>query len=141
MTSRALSQPFETVGNWWLPEAPDRPTLGVLHYTPGHTRLGPQEAFTPVRWVIGPPTAYGGVDPRGMREPEHLPSTLLLGGGHVLPDLAYPRMSFTFPACTCGKRSPLSKNRLTRQIECCHSTCPVGKRKDVGCAHRAHCRR
>lgn len=124
MAVRPLSESFDILGEWYLPENPGRVIAGRLLYTPKRTELQLNEAFQPMRGTVRAgdkvqsyPIIYGttirgdavtllkaqsvglslNFGSAGMRQPERLISSWLLIGAHVPPDFAYPEVSFRVP--------------------------------------------
>lgn len=61
---RALSEPFEISGHWFVPENPNRKVSGVLAYTPQRTELRLLESFEPIQrqlaqGIVERPVIYG----------------------------------------------------------------------------------
>ncbi len=124
MPNRPLSERFDTSGEWYLPDAPDRPIAGSLSYTPDHTELHLNDAFRSVRGAFhigdteGYPLVYGktrdgdamtlvnaqrtafsmNFGSGGMRQPERLHTSLLLVGAHLPANFAYPEMRCRMPS-------------------------------------------
>jgi len=48
MSIHALSQPVETIGDWYLPESPENKIAGSLNYSVDNIELHIQEALTPL---------------------------------------------------------------------------------------------
>ncbi len=125
MAARPINEPFDILGEWFLPENSGRAIAGRLLYTPERTELQLNEAFQPLRGTLHAgdkeqsyPVVYGttingdamtllktqrlglslNFGSGGMRQPERLISSWLLVGAHMPPDFAYPDISFRVPA-------------------------------------------
>lgn len=124
MAERLLGDSFETFGEWFLPENPERKIAGALSFGAKGAELHLHEAFVPLRGAIGPGdslqtyTAVMGTTREGeamtllyahragmsmnfgsggLSQPERLNSSWLLVGAHVPQNFAYPEMSFRLP--------------------------------------------
>lgn len=155
MSDRPINKSFDTVGDWHLPEAPDRIIAGSLCYTPQGSELHLSEAFRPLRskiqWgeyqqpysVIHGTTRDGEAmtllnvqrvnmslkfGSGGLRQPEKLFSAWLLIGGHVSTDHLYPEVSFRVP----GLQVWLSPTAIEHSME------PSGKKDGTTFSWRVH---
>lgn len=125
MADHCLTESFETSGEWYLPENPDRKIAGILRYTPEQTELELHESFMPLRQgtirfddpLITYPAVYGTTrdgdavtllnaqqaswsmkfGSGGLRRPEKLITSLLLIGAHMPQDFSYREMTFRVP--------------------------------------------
>lgn len=122
-TGRAIPEPFETTGEWFLPETPERRIAGTLTYKPDRIFLELSEPFRALRGAVhvGDTERYSlihGVTREGeamtlvnaqrtrmtfnfgsggMRQPEQLFSVLLIAGANVPANFAYPELTFRIP--------------------------------------------
>jgi ApeA N-terminal domain 1 len=120
---RSFNDSFETVGEWFLPDNPNRRIAGTLSYTPAGAEIHLNEAIRPLEGAIYAvtgepyPILYGstrdgdamtvieahhmGVSINfgsgGIRQPERLYSTELIIGAHVPVGFAYPEIRFRVP--------------------------------------------
>ncbi len=124
MADLPLNESFDTSGEWYLPENPERKIAGSLHYTPERTELQLHEAFQPLQGAIHVgnteqvyPVIHGttrnseamtllNVQRIGVsisfrlnviRQPERLLTTLLLIGAHLPTNFAYPEIRCRVP--------------------------------------------
>jgi len=120
----SLGDSFQTFGEWFLPENPERKIAGTLSYGDKGVELEIQNAFVPLRGLIDPGGSlqtYAVVmgttreseamtifnaqragmsftsGSGGHSQPEKLISPLLIVGAHVPHDFEYPAMSFRIP--------------------------------------------
>ncbi len=125
MAERLLGDPFETLGEWFLPENPGRKIAGTLSYGPNGSELNLHQAFVPLRGAIGPGDSLqtyaivmgttregdamtilhahrAGISfnfgSGGVLQPERLISSWLLVGAHIPQNFTYPEMSFRLPS-------------------------------------------
>lgn len=140
MTDRPLTESFDTIGEWHLPEAPEQVIAGSLRYTPDRTELHLNEAFRPLRGMIrvgDDQQTYSAVygitregeamtllngqrvgiafnfGSGGMRQPEKIVSSWLLVGAHMQPDFAYRSVRFRVP----GLQIWLSRQVIERSFD------------------------
>ena len=141
MADRLLNESFETSGEWFLPETPDRKIAGILRYTPEQTELQLHESFMPLPGTIRIgealktyPVVYGitrdgeamtllngqqagwsmKFGSGGLRHPERLVTSLLLIGAHMPPDFSYLEMSFRVPGLQVWLSVPVIDQSLDR---------------------------
>lgn len=143
MGDRLLNESFETSGEWFLPEAPDRKIAGILRYTPQQTELRLHESFTPLRQGTirfdEPPITYPAVygttrdgeamtlltvhrtgwslkfGSGGLRHPERLISYLLLIGAHMPAEFSYREMVFRVPGLQIWLSQPIIEQTIERE--------------------------
>jgi len=141
MGERLLNEPFETSGEWFLPEAPIRKIAGILRYTAARIELQLHESLTPLRQgktiidnrVITYPVVHGTTrdgeavtlltahragwsfkfGSGGLRNPEKLISSFLLIGAHIPKDFLFHKMSFRVP----GLQIWLSRPNIAYAVE------------------------
>lgn len=124
MAERSLGDSFETFGEWFLPENPERKIAGAISYSGKGAELHLHKTFVPLSGAVGLgnllqtyPVVLGttregeamtllyanragmslNFGSGGLSQPEHLISSCLLVGAHVPQNFAYPAMSFRLP--------------------------------------------
>lgn len=123
MTDRSLNEDFETVGEWFLPDAPERKIHGTLTYKNGCTELHLSEPFNRLTGNLSTadeqryPLIYGytrdscavtvlgglrmgmsiNFGSGGPRQSERILSTVMVIGALVPIDEVYPQVSFRVP--------------------------------------------
>jgi hypothetical protein len=124
MPARLLNESFETSGEWYLPEAPERKIPGILRYTPERTELHLHESFVPLEGTIHLgqtrqtyPVVHGTtrdseaitllnaqragwslrIGTGGLRQPETLVCSWLLIGARMPADFAYRELRLRVP--------------------------------------------
>ena len=153
MADRFLNESFETSGEWYLPETPDRKIAGILHYTPDQTELHLHEGFMPFPNTIRIddtlqtyPAVYGTTrdgeamtllnvqraswslkfGSGGLRHPERLISSLLLIGAHMPQTFSYREMTFRVPGLHVWLSRPIIEQSLEREEATGMHSAPIG---------------
>jgi hypothetical protein len=117
------TDPFETTGEWFLPEDPERRIAGTLTYNPnriflelsepiralrGAVHVGDTERYSLIHGLTREGEAMTLVNARrtrmtfnfgsaGLREPEQLFSVLLIAGAHVPANFAFAELTVRIP--------------------------------------------
>jgi hypothetical protein len=124
MRDRSLGESFEALGEWSVPDCPDRKVAGNLRYTRGEIVLELLDPFIPIRSVgileadfqeypiihgttdsgeaitlisaqrIGSSFSYGS---GGARQIERLSASFLVTGGRLPLDFCFPEIRFRIP--------------------------------------------
>ena len=139
MTDYLLNVPFQTSGEWYLPENPERRIHGILSYSVEHTKLQLDESFYPIEGMLGSsstlktyPVIHGissdgdamtlldaqqvafslNIRSSGFKNKETVISPLLLIGAKISVDHSFKEMNFRLPGLQAWLSIPVIKESM-----------------------------
>jgi hypothetical protein len=142
MTTRPLTESFDILGDWFLPDNPERKIAGRLYYTPQSIELHLNEAFQPLFGEIqgsDKPQIYSvinGITTKGeaitllnayrtritmnfgsggLRQPEVLTTSWLFIGANFNGDITLNNVSFRVPALQFWRSLPTIDQVLEKE--------------------------